>query len=218
MRKVLYDPEAASKSAIKEVLEAAGAPAPVVARLDAESPLMGLGKVLLGEESAGKLVRRCESLFDLTDLERIDELGIEGLTGDIEGVETLTAMVEVLSSAQRSKDVPILTSRFHSFLRAPEGIFLNLHTRRLTPNKTVAEKYDDENDTPVYEVSICRHCGQAYILGVEESAREAATAWLNPRHEGTDSDDEFIPRTYYRVLSDESERDPDEEVQWLCPV
>ena len=53
LRKVLYDPEAASKSAIKEVLEAAGAPAPVVARLDAESPLMGLGKVLLGEESAG---------------------------------------------------------------------------------------------------------------------------------------------------------------------
>ena len=48
-------------------------------------------------------------------------------------VKTLTAMVEVLSSAQRSKDVPILTSRFHSFLRAPEGIFLNLHTRRLTP-------------------------------------------------------------------------------------
>ena len=218
LRKVLYDPEAASKSAIKEVLEAAGAPAPVVARLDAESPLMGLGKVLLGEESAGKLVRRCESLFDLTDLERIDELGIEGLMGDSKGVETLTAMVEVLSSAQRSKDVPILTSRFHSFLRAPEGIFLNLHTRRLTPNKTVAEKYDDENDTPVYEVSVCRHCGQVYILGVEESAREAATAWLNPRHEGTDSDDEFIPRTYYRVLSDESERDPDEEVQWLCPV
>ena len=127
-------------------------------------------------------------------------------------------MVEVLSSAQRSKDVPILTSRFHSFLRAPEGIFLNLNTRKLTPNKTIAERYDDNNDTPVYEVSVCRHCGQAYILGKEESAKEAATAWLNPRHEGTDLDDEFIPRTYYRVLADESECDCDEEIQWLCPI
>lgn len=218
LRKILYEPEAVSKSAIREVLESAGVPAAVATRLDDESPLLGLGKVLLGEESTGKLIRRCGKLFDLTDLERIDELGIEGLMGDGKGVKTLTAMVEVLSSAQRSKDVPILTSRFHSFLRAPEGIFINLRTRKLTPNKTIAEKYDEDNDTPVYEVSVCRHCGQAYILGTEESAREAATAWLNPRHEGTDSDDEFIPRTYYRMLSNKSESDPDEDVQWLCPV
>lgn len=218
LRKVLSNPETASGPAIREALETANVPEAVIARLDGVSPLLGLGKVLLGEESTSKLVRRCENLFDLTDLERIGELEIDGLSGDDRGVKILTAMVEVLSSAQRSKGVPILTSRFHSFLRAPEGIFLNLRTRKLTPTKTVAEKYDDDNDTPVYEVSVCRHCGQAYILGAEESAREAATAWLNPRHEGTDSDDEFIPRTYYRLLDNESERDPDEDVQWLCPV
>lgn len=218
LRKILNNPEVASESAIREMLESVGVPEAVVARLEGNSTLLGLGKVLLGEESAGKLVRRCESLFDLSDLECIGELEIDGLAGDRKGIEILTAMVEVLSSAQRTKDVPILTSRFHSFLRAPEGIFLNLRTRKLTPNKAVAVKYDDENDTPVYEVSVCRHCGQAYILGVEEFAREADTAWLNPRHAGTDSDDEFIPRTYYRVLDNESECDPDEDVQWLCPV
>lgn len=218
LRRELYDPEAVDASAIKEVLESSDVPVNVLSRMEGENPLLGLGKVLLGEHSTGKLVRRCESLLDLTDLECIEEIGIEGLTGDSEGVETLTAMVEVLSSVQRSKDVPILTSRFHSFLRAPEGIFLNLNTRKLTPNKTIAERYDDNNDTPVYEVSVCRHCGQAYILGKEESAKEAATAWLNPRHEGTDLDDEFIPRTYYRVLADESECDCDEEIQWLCPI
>lgn len=179
---------------------------------------MGLGKILLGESSAAKLVRRCERLFDLTDLDTIEELEIEELTGDKRGVEILAAMVEVLSSAQRSKDVPILTSRYHSFLRAPEGIYLNLHTRKLTPHKTIAEHYDDENDTPVYEVSVCRHCGQAYILGEESSDPEVKTAWLSPRHEGTDSDDEFLPRVYYRLLSGESERDPDEKIQWLCPI
>lgn len=218
LRRELSDPENANVEDIRSALASGGAPEEVVARLDGESPLMGLGKVLLGESSAAKLVRRCERLFDLTDLGTIEELEIEGLTGDKRGVEILTAMVEVLSSAQRSRDVPILTSRYHSFLRAPEGIYLNLHTRKLTPHKTIAEHYDDENDTPVYEVSVCRHCGQAYILGVEKSDSEAKTAWLNPRHEGTDSDDEFLPRTYYRLLSDETERDSDEKVQWLCPI
>lgn len=218
LRRELSDPENANVEDIRSALASGGAPEEVVARLDGESPLMGLGKVLLGESSAAKLVRRCERLFDLTDLGTIEELEIEGLTGDKRGVEILTAMVEVLSSAQRSKDVPILTSRYHSFLRAPEGIYLNLHTRKLTPHKTIAEHYDNENDTPVYEVSVCRHCGQAYILGEESSDPEVKTAWLSPRHEGTDSDDEFLPRVYYRLLSDESERDPDEKIQWLCPI
>lgn len=218
LRRELSDPENASVEDIRSTLTSGGAPEEVVARLDGESPLMGLGKILLGESSAAKLVRRCERLFDLTDLDTIEELEIEELTGDKRGVEILTAMVEVLSSAQRSKDVPILTSRYHSFLRAPEGIYLNLHTRKLTPHKTIAEHYDDENDTPVYEVSVCRHCGQAYILGEESSDPEVKTAWLSPRHEGTDSDDEFLPRVYYRLLSGESERDPDEKIQWLCPI
>lgn len=218
LRRELSDPENANVEDIRSALASGGAPEEVVARLDGESPLMGLGKVLLGESSAAKLVRRCERLFDLTDLDTIEELEIEELTGDKRGVEILTAMVEVLSSAQRSKDVPILTSRYHSFLRAPEGIYLNLHTRKLTPHKTIAEHYDDENDTPVYEVSVCSHCGQAYILGEESSDPEVKTAWLSPRHEGTDSDDEFLPRVYYRLLSGESERDPDEKIQWLCPI
>lgn len=176
LRRELSDPENANVEDIRSTLASGGAPEEVVARLDGEPPLMGLGKILLGESSAAKLVRRCERLFDLTDLDTIEELEIEGLTGDKRGVEILTAMVEVLSSAQRSKDVPILTSRYHSFLRAPEGIYLNLHTRKLTPHKTIAEHYDDENDTPVYEVSVCRHCGQAYILGEESSDPEMKTA------------------------------------------
>lgn len=218
LREALYDPEAATGSDIRKILLNAGVPNSIASRVGDDSPLTGLGKVLLGEDSTAKLVRRCADLFDLTDLESIRELGIDDLTSSQDGGKSLTAMVEVLSSAQRSKDVPILTSRFHSFLRAPEGIFLNLNTRTLTPNKTTSEKYDDRNDTPVYEVSVCRHCGQAYILGKEEPAKEASTAWLNPRHEGTDSDDEFIPRTYYRLLANKLEQDPDEDVQWLCPI
>lgn len=222
LRSELLDPDVIDWTSIRKTLAEGNVPENVLAQGDGHPALLGLGKILLGEASTGKLVNRCERLFDLTDLSSMAELGIDGLSGDKQGIETLTAMVEVLSSAQRSEDVPILASRYHSFLRAPEGLFINLRTKKLAPNKTIAEPYDDDNDTPVYEVSVCRHCGQAYILGTEktDSATDQATktAWLNPRHEGTDSDDEFLPRTYYRILSDESEKDPDEQAQWLCPI
>ncbi len=218
LRAELAQSEEPSAERLHAILQQADVPESVLSRMSGETALMGLGRILLGESSAMKLVGRCVNLLDLTDISRIEEIGIDGLRGDTDGVSILTAMVEVLSSAQRSKDVPILSSRYHSFLRAPEGIFLNLHTRRLTPHKTIGDAYDDDHDTPVYEVSVCRHCGQAYILGNEGSAKEAPTAWLNPRHEGIDADDEFVPRTYYRILADCSEKDPDEKVQWLCPV
>lgn len=203
---------------VEALLWKSNVPAEVVTRMDGASVPLGLGRVLLGETSCAKLVRRCSRLLDLTDISNIAEIGIDGLVGDAKGIETLTAMVEVLSAAERSKGVPILSSRYHSFLRAPEGLFLNLRNRRLTPHKMVEELDGLGNSTPVYEVSVCRHCGQAYILGNAEAAKEVAAYWLNPRHEGTDADDEFIPRVYYRVLNNEAERDPDEDIDWLCPT
>ena len=185
LRKLLFDLDAVDAQGIVETLKSSGVPENILSRMRGDDPLIDLGKVLLGEESASKLIRQCEHLIDLTDIRQIGELEISGLPGDESDAEILTSMVEVLSCARRSKDIPILTSRFHSFLRAPEGIFLNLNTRKLISYKTVAEKYDDENATPIYEVSVCRHCGQAYILGTEKSAENVASAWLNPRHEGT---------------------------------
>lgn len=217
LRSLLADKDDVSAEEVGRLLLDFGVPEEVVSRMSGMTPLQGLGKVLLGEDSSCKLVRRCSRLLDMTDPSAISEVGIEGL--DSEGdCEVLSAMVEVLSSAQRSKDVPVLSSRYHSFLRAPEGIFLNAHTGKLTARKRVSEPYDDTFSTPVYEVSVCRHCGQAYALGTEEYDKEARVPWLNPRHEGTDADDEFLPRKYYRILSAKEDADHDEEIQWLCPI
>lgn len=218
LRSLVKNPEDLTGEEIERCLSEFRVPSDVSARIKGKAPLLGLGSVLLGEESTRRLVRRCESLLDLTNPGSIDELGIPGLTDDAAGIETLTAMVEVLSAAQRSLNVPILSSRYHSFLRAPEGLYINLATRRLTPHKRVEEVYRGSLTTPVYEVSVCRHCGQTYVLGKETSHDEAKCAWLNPRHEGTDAGDEFLPRTYYRVLPLIDEADEDEVVEWLCPI
>lgn len=201
---------------IADTLSAAGVTPSVLSRLDEPNPLLGLGRVLLGEESTGQLVKQCSKLLDLTNIATIEKLGIQGLSADHEGVRVLTAMVEVLSAAQRSEGVPILSSRYHSFLRAPEGIYINLAEKKLVPNKTTAMIRDDKNSTPIYEAAVCRHCGQTYILGREESKN--SIPWLNPQHAGTNADDEFIPNKYYRILDNESDKDSNEEIQWLCPV
>lgn len=190
-----------------------------------QSPKLSLGRVLLGESSTATLVQKTSGgLINLTDIKAIEEIGIDALTADDAGVEALSSMIEILSSAQRSENVPILSSRYHSFMRAPEGLYINLFKKRLVAEKTVGEPYDEENDVPVYEVSVCRRCGQAYILGNEVNDKKFA--WLNPRHSGTNADDDFLPRDYYRIAHDgiedasEDSKDTgiDGTIEWLCPV
>ena len=213
LRSLLEEPDVLSEREVRSCLSRHGVDEAVLGRMDGKGALLGLGTILLGEKSTAKLVRRCEELFDLTDPKSVEELEIDGLDDG-----SLTVMVEVLSGAQRSAGVPIISSRYHSFLRAPEGLFINLATRRLTPHKRVEEKYKGDLTTPVYEVSVCRHCGQHYVLGHEESSSESRCSWFSPRHEETDDDDESTPRVYYRVLPDVGEADEDEVIEWLCPV
>ena len=196
-------------------------PSHIMKRLgEAETPLLGLGSILLGEASAQSLIRETDkSLLDLTSLSEMSSIGIDGLDGTPEGVKVLSSMVEVLSAAQRSEGVPVLSCRYHSFLRAPEGIFINLSTRKLISEKRLQVKREDGESIPVYEVSVCRHCGQAYILGTEVMDEATGVPCLSPRHEGTDADEEFLPHSYYRLLDKGEQKDENEaDVVWLCPI
>lgn len=207
---------------IRELIEADVPPA-IIQRMENKPVLLGLGSVLLGEAATARLIQRLVYPFDLTDEKNLISLGnndpnIERID-TAEGAEILSAMVEVLSAAERSKQVPILTSRYHSFLRAPGGLYINLATHRLSPHKKTDVSYDDSGHvTPIYETSVCRHCGQAYILGTEKSDDELRMPFLSPKHEGTEAGDEFIPRTYYRLLPSPNDADADERAIWLCPI
>lgn len=223
LRRALLDH--ADGSTVREVL-ATSVPKAQLEKFDSfKNPHEGLGAILLGEEATKALVKAMSNaLIDLTSLEAIDRLGIRGLKSDDNGIENLTAMVEVLSVAQRSEDVPILSSRYHSFLRAPEGLYINLLEKSLMAEKTVGKEREDGSIVPIYEVSVCRHCGQAYILGHEQNNK--SYAWLNPRHAGTDADDDFLPRNYYRIAydglvdidEDAKGSDAGREMEWLCPA
>lgn len=180
---------------------------------DADDMLLGLGHLLLGERSTATLVRAMSQRpLDLTQGDSVSRLGISGLDA-----ATLAAMVEVLSQAQRSEDVAVLSSRYHSFLRGPEGIFVNLATGKLRENRATSEACDAQgNANPVYELAVCRHCGEAYILGQEKPLKDHNCSVLDPKHEGSDDDDSYVPHSYYRILSSEDDLDENETLYWLC--
>ena len=193
-------------------------PADEMGRLETSEPRGWLSDLLLGDENSRRIVARvsssAEDPLDLTDLSRLEELGIEGLTCDSRGAARLSAIVEVLSYAEFSEGVPILASRYHTFFRAPEGLFICLDDMSLTPERTAERTLNDGTTVPVYEVSVCRHCGEAYILGTVANTKDHA--WLDPKRPDIDSDDNAA-RTYFRILHDDKDVDDAETLMWLCP-
>ncbi len=217
----VFDTDVPDKSTMARLLE----PYVPSGELDVlrESPdgAVGLGRVLLGEGSVSKLCHAMDdSLVDLTPTGGagdIGRIGIEGL-----GSHVLTQMVEVLAGAQRMPGAPVLNSRYHSFLRAPEGLFINLHTGRLDSKKQLGVPYNGDCDktVPVYEIAACRHCGEAYILGVEKQFEKTKLSWIDPNRPtgGSDDADQDEPHQYYRILRAEGFPDEGETLYWLCPI
>lgn len=184
------------------------------------NPSLGLGRVLLGEESTRRLVSlMSQKSLDLTP--RLDGDVIE--LPDIAGldVNVLTDMVEVLCYAQRSVGVPIASSRYHSFLRGPEGLFFNPYLGKLRKEKMVSERVSGiDGPVPVYEIAACRHCGEGYLLGTEMLGKGGACARLDPRPSGDNPTDaeHYDPRVYYRILKDPTDVMDSEQLMWLCPA
>jgi len=190
-----------------------------------------LGKVLLGESSTQALLRKLSSdrVIDVASVDALNGVLPEG------DAETLASMVTVLSACRRSNGSPLLSARYHSFLRAPEGAYLALHPElRLVLSRTTGTKLDDGRRVPAFEVSTCRHCGQEYLLAHRAEDRRNSlgepVAALEPVAP-SEADEEDVPERYYQLmLEDDSEVEFDEDAEeasssaqdlglmWLCAV
>ncbi len=188
-----------------------------------EESLIELGTVLMEEELTGRLVRLCaERVLDVTAPETYGLLNLEVPSSTEDGDALLTTVVEVLSIAQRSEDVPVLSSRYHTFLASPEGAFINLGTMELSLERALEGVGPQDETVPVYELGVCRHCGNAYITGVEKDVSDqCGTTWLDPRAPGLLNDEEQPTRNLYRILGEDEAVESGTEngaVQWLCPI
>lgn len=83
-------------------------------------------------------------------------------------VEALVQLIRLLVAAQNPTDSsPLLTARFHFFLRSLEGAYLSLAE---TPDQSIAQKIllnrtSAKEGNTFFEIALCRECGQHYLVG-----------------------------------------------------
>ena len=82
-----------------------------------------------------------------------------------ERTEALARLTRLLMSVKNpDTEAPLLSARYHFFVRSLEGAFVRLH-----PTKSVYLSRPGAGERPVaFEVALCRQCGQHYLVGREE--------------------------------------------------
>jgi hypothetical protein len=128
-------------------------------------------------------------------------------------VAALAALVDLLLLAvDPETEAPLLSARYHLFLRSLEGAFVSYR-----PEKRVfLERRGQQADQAAFEVALCRECGQHYFVG-RISGGHLREAIRDP------SDPDF-GATFYRPLDQEAQRSDEEEegpqqaehLFWLC--
>lgn len=93
----------------------------------------------------------------------------------------LTNLVERLTQTKDSlTNPPVLSARFHLFLRSLEGAYI-----QFSPQKRILlEKNDGDPSAAIFEIALCRECGQHYIVAPKGFKRGKLTeAIRDPSHE-----------------------------------
>lgn len=84
-------------------------------------------------------------------------------------VSTLTALVDLAVKAKPGEDdQSLLPARYHLFIRAIEGAFVNLQPeKRIYLDRKEKVKYHGK-EYPVFEIATCRQCAAIYLVGETE--------------------------------------------------
>ena len=77
----------------------------------------------------------------------------------------LSELVELLLQARDSiSDAPLLSARYHLFLRSLEGAFVSYWPER----KVFLDRKGSDGQYTAFEVALCRECGQHYFVGPKD--------------------------------------------------
>jgi superfamily II DNA/RNA helicase len=113
-------------------------------------------------------------------------------------VSALSELVELLLQAKDpSSDAPLLSARYHLFLRSLEGAFVSYWPKK----KVFLDRKAVGKEVTAFEVALCRECGQHYFVGkikdskLVEAIRDPSdvdfgATFLRPIENGVDEDEE----------------------------
>lgn len=117
---------------------------------------------LLERDSRSCVLRRLITGNPLEIKEAADQTFAD--VGESERVQGLADLVALLMSVRSPKSqAPLLSARYHLFLRSLEGAFVSYWPRK----RVVLNRQDSVDGSKVFEVALCRECGQHYFVGRE---------------------------------------------------
>jgi len=137
--------------------------------------------------------RAIRLLKEISDKPREVQQIADQVVGDLEEqrVEALADLVTLLLRAKSpDSGAPLLSSRYHLFIRSLEGAFVAYH-----PSKRVfLDRKVEGRDGAAFEVALCRECGQHYFVGRVQGGK-LVEAIRDPSHED-------FGATFFRPIED----------------
>lgn len=97
----------------------------------------------------------------------VSDLAVELFPDRGDRHSVLTALVGLAARARpEAESAPLLPARYHLFVRAIEGAYLQVSPEpRITLERTREMTDVDSRTWPVFEAAVCRNCGALYIVG-----------------------------------------------------
>jgi len=125
---------------------------------------------------------------------------------DEKRVFVLSELVELLLQAKDSvSNAPLLSARYHLFLRSLEGAFVSYWPQK----KVFLERKVGDGESTAFEIALCRECGQHYFVGPKDfKGGKLVEAIRDPSHLN-------FGATFFRPIEndgDEGEEDESSEV------
>lgn len=119
-----------------------------------------------------------------------------------ERVSALSKLVELLLQVKDpTADVPLLSARYHLFLRSLEGAFVSYWPQK----KVFLDRKAEDGKSTAFEVALCRECGQHYFVGPKDfKGGKLTEAIRDPSHLN-------FGATFFRPIENIGEEDEEEE-------
>ncbi|MBI3951926.1 MAG: DEAD/DEAH box helicase [Acidobacteria bacterium] len=119
---------------------------------------------------------------------------------DEQQISALSELVEILLRATDPiSNTPLLSARYHLFLRSLEGAFVSYYPQK----KVFLERKAADEESTAFEVALCRECGQHYFVGKVKNDK-LTEAIRDP------SQSDF-GATFFRPIADTEDEDEEDE-------
>jgi len=181
--------------------------------------LVGNARILHILQNDGRATRlRCLIQGRATDVEEVADEVFSDLSERKERVEALSDLVDVLLRVNDPVSrAPLLSARYHLFLRSLEGAFVSYWPRKeVFLERHVSSSEGEGHESTAFEVALCREGGQHYLVGKLEGGKLQEAI--------RDPGDPHFSASFFRPIEGNEYEDDSEDndtkgkksIFWLC--